>query len=66
LDSTQVFGLVSRMSRPGHFTVEDFRVEVERRQATCPAGKPNDQCSRLDGEKNDRAAQDVMAEAVMV
>jgi transposase len=51
---------------PGHFTVEDFRVEVERRQATCPAGKPNDQCSRLDGEKNDRAAQDVMAEAVMV
>lgn len=42
---------------PDQFTVEDFQVEVERRHATCPAGTPNDQCSRLDGEQNERAAQ---------
>lgn len=42
---------------PDQLTVEDFKVEVEQRGALCPAGKPNDQCSRLDGEKNERAAQ---------
>ena len=42
---------------PDQFTMEDFQVEVERRYATCPAGKTNDQCSRLDGEKNKGAAQ---------
>ena len=31
--------------------VEDFKVEVEQKQATCPAGKLSDQCSRLDGDK---------------
>lgn len=38
-------------------TVENFQVAVEQRQATCPAGQPNDQCSRLDGEKNPGAPQ---------
>jgi len=42
---------------PDQLTMEDFQVEVERRYAKCPAGKPNDQCSRLDGEKNKGAAQ---------
>ena len=32
-------------------SVEDFKVEVEQKQAICPAGKPSDQCSRLAGEK---------------
>jgi transposase len=41
--------------RENAFTVEDFDVEIEQRRATCPAGKPNDQCSRLDGEAADRA-----------
>lgn len=42
---------------PDQFTMEDFQVEVEQRQATCPAGRPNHQCSRLDGEKNQGAVQ---------
>ena len=29
------------------FSVEDFKVDVEQKQAICPAGKPSDQCSRL-------------------
>ena len=32
-------------------SVEDFKVDVEHKQAVCPAGKPSDQCSRLAGEK---------------
>jgi transposase len=32
----------------GHFTTEAFQIEVEQRQATCPAGHPNSQCSRLE------------------
>jgi hypothetical protein len=31
----------------GRFQSEDFHVEVEQRRATCPAGHPNSQCSRL-------------------
>jgi transposase len=30
------------------FQSEDFQVEVEQRRATCPAGHPNSQCSRLE------------------
>jgi len=39
--------------KPGEveFSVEDFKVEVEQKQAVCPVGKPSDQCSRLTGEK---------------
>ena len=32
-------------------SVEDFTVSVEEKQATCPAGKRSDQCSRLAGEQ---------------
>ncbi len=42
---------------PDQCTVEDFKVEVEQRRALCPAGKPNDQCSRLDGEKKEYGVQ---------
>ena len=31
----------------GHFTTQAFQVSVEQRQATCPAGAPSTQCSRL-------------------
>jgi hypothetical protein len=31
----------------GRFSVEDFQVQVEQRQAVCPAGKSSLQCSRL-------------------
>ena len=35
------------MQRDGRFGTEDFQVQVEARQALCPAGKTNTQCSRL-------------------
>jgi len=34
----------------GRFSVEDFQINVEARQAICPAGKTNTQCSRLEEE----------------
>jgi transposase len=34
----------------GRFSVEDFQITVETRQAICPAGKANTQCSRLEEE----------------
>jgi transposase len=33
--------------KEGKFSVEDFQIKVEERQAICPAGKVNTQCSRL-------------------
>lgn len=36
--------------KDGRFSVEDFQVQVEERQAICPAGKTNTQCSRLEEE----------------
>lgn len=36
--------------KDGRFSVEDFNVSVEQRQAICPAGKTSTQCSRLDEE----------------
>jgi len=33
--------------KAGRFAVEDFQISVEERQALCPAGKENTQCSRL-------------------
>jgi hypothetical protein len=32
----------------GKFSASDFKVQVEQRQAICPAGKENTQCSRLE------------------
>jgi DDE family transposase/transposase-like protein DUF772 len=34
--------------KEGKFSVEDFQINVEERQAICPAGKENTQCSRLE------------------
>lgn len=34
--------------KAGRFGVEDFAIRVEERQALCPAGKENTQCSRLE------------------
>jgi hypothetical protein len=36
----------SAVQKDGRFTVEDFQIKVEERQALCPAGKTNTQCSR--------------------
>ena len=38
------------MQKDGRFTVEDFQINVEGREALCPAGKTNTQCSRLEAE----------------
>jgi transposase len=38
----------------GRFTSEAFRVEVEQRQAVCPAGQQNTQCSRLAAQDTGR------------
>jgi transposase len=40
----------------GRFQSEDFQVAVERRQATCPAGHQNSQCSRLVEKATGRVA----------
>ena len=37
--------------KEGRFSVEDFEVCVEQRQATCPAGRASTQCSRLEIEQ---------------
>ncbi len=34
--------------KEGRYSVEDFAVSVEQRQATCPAGRTSTQCSRLE------------------
>jgi len=36
--------------KEGRFTVEDFQIDLEQRQAICPAGKASTQCSRLEEE----------------
>jgi hypothetical protein len=37
----------SAPKKDGRFGVDDFRIHVEERKASCPAGKENLQCSRL-------------------
>jgi transposase len=37
--------------KDGRFSATDFHVQVEERQAVCPAGKTSTQCSRLEEEK---------------
>ena len=36
---------------PDQLGSDEFEVDVEARRAVCPAGRENDQCSRLEGEK---------------
>jgi len=40
----------------GRFTSDAFLVRVEERRASCPAGHPNSQCSRLEEEATGRVA----------
>ena len=40
--------LASPHNNDGRFTPEQFNVTVEQRQAVCPAGQQNTQCSRLE------------------
>jgi len=42
--------------KEGRFSVEDFVVLVEQRQATCPAGKTNTQGSRLEEERTGKVS----------
>jgi hypothetical protein len=42
--------------KEGRFSVEDFQIEIQKRQATCPAGKLNTQCSRLEEEATGKVA----------
>jgi hypothetical protein len=40
----------------GRFTTEQFQINVEERQAVCPAGKLNTQCSRLEEKQSGRVS----------
>jgi hypothetical protein len=40
----------------GRFTTERFQINVEERQAVCPAGKLNTQCSRLEEKQTGRVS----------
>jgi hypothetical protein len=42
--------------KEGRFTVEDFQINVEKRQAICPAGKASTQCSRLEEESTGKVS----------
>jgi transposase len=42
--------------KEGRFSVEDFDVCVEERQATCPAGRTSTQCSRLQVEETGKVS----------
>jgi transposase len=44
------------LSRDNRFGVDDFDVQVEQRQATCPAGKISTQCSRLEEEQTGKVS----------
>jgi IS5 family transposase len=34
--------------KDGRFSIENFQIRIEKREAVCPAGKSNTQCSRLE------------------
>lgn len=40
----------------GRFSVEDFEIDVEKRQATCPQGHTNSQCSALVEQSTGKAS----------
>ena len=40
----------------GRFTPEKFQIDVEQRQAICPTGKLNTQCSRLEEKQSGRVS----------
>jgi hypothetical protein len=46
----------SANNNDGRFTSQAFQVTVERREAICPAGHPNTQCSRLEEQATGRVS----------
>ena len=46
----------SPQNNQGRFTAEQFRIDVEGRQAICPAGQPNTQCSRLEEQQGGKVS----------
>ena len=47
-EGRQLIGPAQTASKKeGKFSLEDFQIQVEERQAVCPTGKVNTQCSRL-------------------
>src|SRR6266511_2216624 len=46
----------SPQNNQGRFTAEQFQIDVERRQAICPAGQPNTQCSRLEEQQGGKVS----------
>lgn len=50
-EGRELIGPAQPAPRPeGRLSVEDFQVQVQERQAVCPAGKTSTQCSRLEEE----------------
>ena len=46
----------SSPKKEGRFSVEDFQINVEERQAVCPAGKESTQCSRLEEQSTGKVS----------
>jgi len=46
----------SPQNNQGRFTAEQFQIDVEGRQAICPAGQPNTQCSRLEEQQSGKVS----------
>ena len=46
----------SPQNNQGRFTAEEFQIDVEGRQAICPAGQQNTQCSRLEEEQSGKVS----------
>ncbi len=46
----------SPQNNQGRFTAEEFQIDVEGRQAICPAGQPNTQCSRLEEQQGGKVS----------
>jgi len=46
----------SPQNNQGRFTAEQFQIDVEGRQAICPAGQPNTQCSRLEEQQGGKVS----------
>lgn len=57
-EGRELIGPAPHSSGPNseRFQSEDFQVEVEQRRATCPAGHPNSQCSRLEEKATGKAS----------
>lgn len=53
----QIIGPVQAAPRRDkRFSSEDFDIHVEERRATCPAGKPSAQCSRLEEQQGGKVS----------